>query len=131
VVVSLTDEVGLVVEAGLRQHKITARRPRERGRTRVGVLSNFWNSIRMMRTPLTIPAGKAALFLVDLQEERGHDTRYPGRERYPDAKRLMITAGGGGSNGSRGAAVETGTPEALADELHMPITVCHLPPRRA
>ncbi len=29
-----------------------------------------------MKTPLTIPAGKAALILVDLQEEHRHDARF-------------------------------------------------------
>jgi hypothetical protein len=50
-----------------------------------------------------------------------------GRERYPDAKRLTITADGGGSNGSRVRLWKLEL-QRLADELHMPITVCHLPP---
>jgi len=50
-----------------------------------------------------------------------------GCERYPNASSLLITADGGGSNGSR---VRLGKIELqkLADELGVPITVCHLPP---
>jgi hypothetical protein len=47
-----------------------------------------------------------------------------GRERYPKANSLLITADGGGSNGSR-VRLEL---QKLADELGIPITVCHLPP---
>ena len=50
-----------------------------------------------------------------------------GRERYPDATRLLITADGGGSNGSRVRLWKLEL-QRLADELGMPITVCHLPP---
>lgn len=50
-----------------------------------------------------------------------------GRERYPDATRLMITADGGGSNGSRVRLWKLEL-QRLADDLRMPITVCHLPP---
>ena len=50
-----------------------------------------------------------------------------GRERYPDATRLTITADGGGSNGSRLRLWKLQLQE-LADQLRMPITVCHLPP---
>ena len=35
-----------------------------------------------------------------------------GRERYPEAQELMITADGGGSNGSRVPALEGGLAEA-------------------
>ena len=50
-----------------------------------------------------------------------------GRERCPDANRLMITADGGGSNGSsvRLWKVEL---QKLADELEIVIVVCHYPP---
>jgi hypothetical protein len=50
-----------------------------------------------------------------------------GRARYPNAKSLLITADGGGSNGSR---VRLGKAELqkLADQLGLVITVCHLPP---
>ncbi len=47
-----------------------------------------------------------------------------GRGRYPDAKSLLITADGGGSNGSR---VRLWKLQKLADDLGVPITVCHLP----
>jgi hypothetical protein len=50
-----------------------------------------------------------------------------GRERHPEATRLVITADGGGSNGSRVRLWKLQL-QKLADELHMPITVCHLPP---
>jgi hypothetical protein len=50
-----------------------------------------------------------------------------GRERYPHATSLTITADGGGSNGSRVRLwkLELQKP---ADELGLSITVCHLPP---
>ncbi len=53
--------------------------------------------------------------------------RSMGRERYPDAKSLLITADGGGSNGwyVRLWKLEL---QKLADDLGVPITVCHLPP---
>ena len=50
-----------------------------------------------------------------------------GRERYPTAKSLLITADGGGSNGSRVRLWKLEL-QKLADELDIPITVCHLPP---
>ena len=50
-----------------------------------------------------------------------------GRERYPQASRLLITADGGGSNGHRVRLWKIEL-QALADELRIPITVCHLPP---
>ena len=50
-----------------------------------------------------------------------------GRERYPDAKTLLITADGGGSNGSR-VRLWKRELQALANELGLEITVCHLPP---
>jgi len=50
-----------------------------------------------------------------------------GRERYPQAKRLLISADGGGSNGSRVRLWKVEL-QKLADELAIPITVCHLPP---
>jgi hypothetical protein len=50
-----------------------------------------------------------------------------GRVRYPNARRLMITADGGGSNGYRLRAfkVELGK---LAAETGLDITTCHFPP---
>jgi len=50
-----------------------------------------------------------------------------GRERYRAAKSLLITADGGGSNGSRVRLWKLEL-QKLADELDIPITVCHLPP---
>jgi transposase len=50
-----------------------------------------------------------------------------GKERYPRATRLLITADGGGSNGSRVRLWKIEL-QKLADELGIPITVCHLPP---
>jgi Rhodopirellula transposase DDE domain len=53
--------------------------------------------------------------------------RIMGRKRYPKAKRLMITADGGGSNGYRVRLWKVEL-QKLADELKLAITVCHLPP---
>ena len=50
-----------------------------------------------------------------------------GRERYPRATRLMITADGGGSNGSRNRLWKRSL-QALADETGLTIMVCHFPP---
>jgi len=50
-----------------------------------------------------------------------------GRERFPQAKTLLITADGGGSNGSRVRLWKIEL-QKLANELGIPITVCHLPP---
>ncbi len=50
-----------------------------------------------------------------------------GRERYPSPTSLLITADGGGSNGSRVRLWKVEL-QKLADEFGVPITVCHLPP---
>lgn len=50
-----------------------------------------------------------------------------GRERYPDAKTLTITADCGGSNGNRARLWKTEL-QALADETGLAICVCHFPP---
>lgn len=50
-----------------------------------------------------------------------------GRRRYSRARRLLICADGGGSNGSRTRAWKIYVQE-LADEIRIPITVCHFPP---
>lgn len=50
-----------------------------------------------------------------------------GRERYPEATRLMITADGGGSNGSRNRLWKRSL-QSLADETGLTIMVCHFPP---
>jgi hypothetical protein len=50
-----------------------------------------------------------------------------GRKRTPGAKRILICADAGGSNGSRLRAWKLHLQE-LVDELGMTITVCHYPP---
>ena len=50
-----------------------------------------------------------------------------GKGRYAKAKRLMITADGGGSNGYRVRLWKVEI-QKLADELKFPITICHFPP---
>ena len=50
-----------------------------------------------------------------------------GRKSYARATRLMVTADGGGSNGYRVRLWKVEL-QKLADELKIPITVCHLPP---
>ena len=50
-----------------------------------------------------------------------------GRIRYPDATWLVITADGGGSNGSR-VRLWKHQLQLLADEIGIEITVAHLPP---
>jgi Rhodopirellula transposase DDE domain len=50
-----------------------------------------------------------------------------GRERYPDMHQLMITADGGGSNGSRVRLFKIEL-QKLADETSLALRVCHYPP---
>jgi len=50
-----------------------------------------------------------------------------GRVRYPDADRVMITADGGGSNGSRVRLWKVEL-QKLADEIGLTFQVCHYPP---
>jgi hypothetical protein len=50
-----------------------------------------------------------------------------GREQYPRAKHLLISADGGGSNGSR-VRLWKWELQQLADETGLCITGCHLPP---
>jgi hypothetical protein len=50
-----------------------------------------------------------------------------GRDRYPHARRLLLTADGGGSNGYRLRAWKVEL-AALAAETGLDITVCHFPP---
>ncbi|EAY56452.1 MAG: transposase [Leptospirillum rubarum] len=50
-----------------------------------------------------------------------------GTEAYPHATELLITADGGGSNGSRVRLWKVEI-QKLADEIGIPITVCHFPP---
>jgi len=53
--------------------------------------------------------------------------RWMGRKHYPQAQQLLITADAGGSNGSRLRLWKTEI-QKLADELQMPISICHFPP---
>jgi hypothetical protein len=50
-----------------------------------------------------------------------------GRERYPNMNQLMITADGGGSNGSRVRLFKVEL-QNLADEAGLTLQVCHYPP---
>lgn len=50
-----------------------------------------------------------------------------GKERYPNADKLLITADGGGSNGSRNRLWKTEL-QAFANETGLAISVCHFPP---
>jgi transposase len=50
-----------------------------------------------------------------------------GRAQYPEAKRLLITADGGGSNGSRVRLWKLEL-QRLASETGLRISVCHFPP---
>ena len=50
-----------------------------------------------------------------------------GIKRYPAAKQLLITADGGGSNGSRNRLWKTEI-QKLANETGLEISVCHFPP---
>jgi transposase len=65
-----------------------------------------------------------AAFAVQTIRRWWHDI---GGKRYPDAKRLTITADGGGSNGSR-VRLWKRELQRLANELGIEITVHHLPP---
>ena len=53
--------------------------------------------------------------------------QYLGQKRYPKATCLTITADGGGSNSSRTRLWKTEL-QRLANELALPIRVCHFPP---
>jgi len=53
--------------------------------------------------------------------------RTEGRRAYPKVKRLLITADAGGSNGSR-LRLWKWELQRLANELCLPISVCHFPP---
>ena len=50
-----------------------------------------------------------------------------GRRAYPRARRLLITADAGGSNGARVRLWKVEL-QKLADRLRLPISVCHFPP---
>ncbi|MGH7614972.1 MAG: ISAzo13 family transposase [Gemmatimonadales bacterium] len=53
--------------------------------------------------------------------------RLDGRRIYRESRRLLICADSGGSNGHKLRAWKLGL-QNLADEIAMPITVCHYPP---
>ena len=53
--------------------------------------------------------------------------RKMGRRVYPEAQELLITADGGGSNGSRSRLWKVCVQD-LADRLHLAVSVCHFPP---
>jgi len=50
-----------------------------------------------------------------------------GSTRFPQATKLMITADGGGSNGSRNRLWKVAL-QALADKLSLRLEICHFPP---
>ena len=50
-----------------------------------------------------------------------------GADRFPRARKLLTTADGGGSNSSRNRLWKVSLQE-LADEIDIPIHVCHFPP---
>jgi hypothetical protein len=50
-----------------------------------------------------------------------------GKSRYPNAKKLMITADGGGSNGSRTRLFKIEL-QKLANKTGLEISICHFPP---
>ena len=53
--------------------------------------------------------------------------RLLGKKSYPAAKRLLVCADAGGSNGSRLRSWKLHL-QKLSDQLKLPITVCHYPP---
>ncbi len=53
--------------------------------------------------------------------------RQMGIQRFPKATTLLITADGGGSNGSRNRLWKVAL-QTLADELRLQLQVCHFPP---
>jgi hypothetical protein len=50
-----------------------------------------------------------------------------GRKTHPSARRLLICAGAGGGNGNRLRAWKLNL-QRVADQIRIPITVCHYPP---
>ena len=81
------------------------------------------------------PAANAACVSVGIDHDTaefavnaiGHWYATMGRERYPSANRLMITADGGGSNGSRVRLWKVQL-QKLADATGLTLVVCHYPP---
>jgi Rhodopirellula transposase DDE domain len=121
----------------------------------VGDFRNFGREWRPRGTPQKVRVhdfidkklGKAIPYGVyDIQNNQGwvsvgidHDTaqfaagsirRWWGRmgcRRFPKARQLLVTADGGGSNGSRSRLWKVCLQE-LADELEMELVMCHFPP---
>lgn len=121
----------------------------------VGAYKNAGRELRPTRDPIDVQVhdfidetlGRATPYgVLDLDHNEAwvsvgvsHDTaefavqslrtwwREMGAPRYPAARSLLITADGGGSNGYRLRLWKLEL-QALADDLGMPITVCHLPP---
>ena len=54
--------------------------------------------------------------------------RTQGRRRYPAARRLLILADGGGSNGYRNGRWKTQLQQRLVNAFALTVTVCHYPP---
>ena len=52
---------------------------------------------------------------------------YNGRTRYPEARRVLVLADGGGSNGYRTRAWKHGLQTRLCDRHGLTVTVCHYP----
>lgn len=50
-----------------------------------------------------------------------------GRRRYPDARKLLILADSGGSNGPRNRAFRYGLQTRLCNVHHIAVTLCHYP----
>ena len=50
-----------------------------------------------------------------------------GKTVYPKAEEIMITADGGGSNGSRNRSWKVAI-QKLADDIQLKISICHFPP---
>jgi hypothetical protein len=53
--------------------------------------------------------------------------RFEGRRLYPEAEQMLITADGGGSNGSRFRLRKLEL-QRLADDTGLALSICHLPP---
>lgn len=51
-----------------------------------------------------------------------------GRQAYPDTRRLLVLADGGGSNGPRRRAWKHALQTKFVDALGVTVTVCHYPP---
>jgi Rhodopirellula transposase DDE domain len=124
-------------------------------RERVGAFKNAGRKWRPKGKPLEVNVydfphlgvGTATLYgAFDEQTNQGmvnvgmsHDTakyavesirqwwRRVGRRQYSQARRLLICADGGGSNGSRNRAWKSFL-QQLSDECGLEITVCHYPP---